>query len=60
MKRKVIPSVTGKLYVSLHSKDSKKAIKERRKKRRKNLMKLKPSECVLLGNFREKRNLTKT
>ena len=57
MKRKVIPSVTSKLYVSLRSKDSKKAIKRRRKKRRKNLMKLKPSERVLLGNFREKRNL---
>ena len=55
MKRKVIPSVVSKRYIS--SKDSKKAIKRRRKKRRKNLMKLKPSERKLLGNFREKRNL---
>ena len=54
MKRKVIPSVVSKRYIS--SKDSKKAIKRRRKKRRKNLMKLKPSERKLLGNFREKRN----
>lgn len=60
MKRKGISSVTSKLYISLHSKDSKKVIKRRRKKRHKNLMKLKPSERVLLGNFREKRNLTKT
>jgi len=60
MKRKGVPSVTSKLYTSLHSKDSKKVIKRRRKKRYRNLMKLKPSERILLGNFHEKRNLTKT
>jgi len=60
MKRKETASVTSKLCVSLHSKDSKKVIKRRRKKRYRNLMKLKPSERVLLDKFHKKRNLTKT
>ena len=60
-KRKETVSVTSKLYVSLHSKDSKKRIKRRREKRHRDLMKLKRGELIRSLGFNfsesEKRSL---